>query len=84
MFITSFTFTSTLAGDVFIAKNYSQAYDEMVNGFKESALLGDKKELIVSLPNAGLIPITWDPPGYVFYKNQALSEFYGVGRIISK
>ena len=84
LFITSFTFTSTLASDVYIAKDYSVAYDAMITMFKQKHLEGGKEEIIVSLPNPGLIPITLDPSGKVDYKNQALSDFYNIGKVTTK
>lgn len=84
LLISSFTFTSSLAGDVYIAKNYSRAYDEMIGTFKSAAGSRDKGDIAVSLPYSGLIPVTLDPPGHTYYKNQTLSLFYGVGRIVSK
>lgn len=84
LFIASFSFTSTLAGDIFIAKYYSQGYDSMINEFKAAHARGDERGIVVSLPYPGLIAATLDPPGRYDYKNLALSQFYGVGQIISK
>lgn len=82
--ISAFSFTSNLASDFYIAKNYSEAYDAMVASFKQKSLEGDKKTIKVSLPPSGLIAITLSVMGKNDYKNQALSEFYGVGSIITE
>lgn len=82
--ISAFSLTSNLASDFFIARNYSEAYDAMIAGFKQKSLEGDKKTIKVSLPPSGLIAVTLSASGKNDYKNLALSEFYGVGSIITE
>lgn len=84
LFVSSFGFVNKLASDVYIARNYSQAYDSMIKEFTNLATKNNKKDIIVSLPDSGLVAVTLDPVGQVWYKNQALSDFYGIGRIITK
>lgn len=83
-YFVSFGFVRTLASDFYIAKNYSQAYDSMIGLFKEKVAIHDKKDILVSLPDPGLIAVTLDPTGHVWYKNKALSDYYGLGLIITK
>jgi hypothetical protein len=84
LFICSFSFVSTLAGDFYTARNYSKSYDAMIVSFKNLADRGNKEKIIVVLPPSGLVAPTLDAPGKSDYKNQALSEYYGVGIIITK
>lgn len=84
IFVASFGLLKTLAGDIYIVRNYSQAYDSMILAFKEAAANGDKGDVVVSLPYSGLVAVTLDPPGHYDYKNQALGGYFGIGKVISQ
>lgn len=80
LFFSSFKFTSTLASDFYIAKNYSDAYDTMIAKLKNNS--GSKKTVVISeLPESGLIPpiqlqYTW--------VNSSVSNYFKVSEIIVK
>lgn len=84
LFVAGTTFTNNLSTDVYTAGTYAKAYDAMITSFKERAASGNKETIIVSLPDPGLLPATLDPPGDYDYKNDALSRYYGVGKIFSE
>lgn len=77
-------FTVSLPQDLYIAKEYSTMYDKMISRFKEASLANDQKtEIKVSLPESGLIAVLLDPPGVYSYKNQSLSLYFKIGKVIT-
>jgi len=78
----SSVFTVSLPQDLYIAKEYSIAYDTMISRFKEISLTKNQKtEVEVSLPDHGLVAILLDPVGVYSYKNQSLSLYYKIGKV---
>ncbi|HKC04964.1 MAG TPA: DUF6056 family protein [Patescibacteria group bacterium] len=85
MFATSFTITSSLASDVYIAKNYSSAFDRVVSEVKAAANAKKQGIIIVDmLPESGLIGSA-DLKGYSNNeKNNAIARYYGIEALIAK
>lgn len=85
LFAVSFRVTSTLASDIYIAKNYSNAFDNMTLNLKNAKLLKQKGIVVVNqLPEPGLVGNA-DIKGYPAYeKNQAVATYYGLNSLISK
>lgn len=80
----SSVFTNSFPQDLYIAKNYSIKFDAMISKFKEAALSDNSNiEIEVSLPEGGLIADLIDPPGVYSYKNQSLSQYYKIGKVVS-
>ncbi|MDO8340464.1 MAG: DUF6056 family protein, partial [Candidatus Woesebacteria bacterium] len=82
LIFSSSVFTVSLPQDLYIAKEYSIAYDTMISRFKEISLTNNQKtEVEVSLPDHGLVAILLDPVGVYSYKNQSLSLYYKIGKV---
>lgn len=79
----SYVFTKDLAKDVYVAKHYSTQYDRMISVFKQRSGDNDMSEVEVSLPDSGLVPVALDPPGRYSFVNQALSEFFQIGKVVT-
>jgi len=82
LFISSFTFVSTLASDIYIAKNYSTAYDNLDFQLKKASDSGSKKDVVVAkLPDSGLVT-----PMQLQYQwvRVAVSNYYKVSGIVVK
>jgi hypothetical protein len=78
-------FTNTFPQDVYIAKTYSEEFDAMISKLKDVSQSDNPEvETEVSLPEAGLIAKLLDPPGKYSYKNLSLSQYYKVGKVITK
>lgn len=77
-------FTKSLASDLYIAKNYSIHFDQMINTFQKASEANDSTtEIQVSLPDGGLIAKLIDPVGVYSYKNLSLSEYYKIGKVVT-
>jgi hypothetical protein len=84
LFSTS-VFTNTFPQDVYIAKTYSEEFDAMIVKLKEvSQSDNPEAETEVSLPEAGMVAKLLDPPGVYSYKNLSLSQYYNIGKVITK
>lgn len=82
--ISGVVFTNTLAADFYIARNYSLSFDNMINDFKMRSKNGDMSDIVVRLPEHGLVAEVIDKPGAHSYKNQSLSDYFGIGKVITK
>lgn len=82
LFVSAFALMSTFASDVYIAKNYSEAYDNMALQLKNASELGNQKDIIVSkLPESGLITNVQIQYQWV---GAAVASYYKVKGIILK
>lgn len=81
----SFTITSTLASDIYIAKNYSSTFDKVIMEVKDAAKSKKKGIIIVDkLPDSGLIGSA-DLKGYPDNeKNYSVARYYGIDALIVK
>jgi hypothetical protein len=85
LFASSFVITSSLASDIYVAKNYSTTFDKVVMEIKSAKLSGKHGTITVTkLPPSGLIASA-DLKGYPGYdKNSEVAEYYGIEAVIAK
>src|SRR3989339_670231 len=85
LFISSFSLTSTLGGDVYIARNYSLAFDQMILKIKEASSSG-KDELVVinKLPEAGLVANAQTKSDQSDWINKSIADYFKIKGIIAK
>lgn len=82
IFAYSLSLTSTFASDVYTAKNYSDAYDNMTLQLGSASRQGDKKGVVVpKLPESGLVTSVLLQYEWV---RSVVSNYYNVPGIISK
>lgn len=82
-FISSFLgFTKTIAEDIYIAKNYSGAFDSMFSKLKAAAAENkDQIVLVNSLPESGLIHSEKLNADSGHWANKPISDFFGLDGI---
>jgi hypothetical protein len=83
LFVSSFTLVSTLGGDLYIARNYSVAFDRMFNQLRTAARVNPHQTVSINrLPESGLVSPEKIMPNPDDYSNKGLSDFFGLDGVV--
>ncbi len=82
LFLSVFSFTNTIAEDVYITRNYSDSFDNMIFKLKEG---NENTDIYIDkLPKSGLVPNAQIKSDQYDWMNVAVAKYYGVKSIIAK
>ena len=84
LFLSSFAVVSGLGADVYIAREYSSAFDKTIEQIKETKDKGGDYAVVDVLPESGLVPNAQIKGYDDHWINMSISEFFGLSGIIAR